>query len=151
MQNRVKSIEDILRDHFIPSITGKSSIPEHLRQLIALTIPLEGMAVAIPHLNTDSECNASRLLSADILDHIIGHNIETQPKKEGISEIKDNINKGRAEAENNKLSKIRENLSKDYITAKDILQQPYCTNSLTGIPTEEFKYTLNKQQLLHAM
>lgn len=91
MQNHVKSIEDILRDHFVPSITGKSSIPEHLRQLIALTIPLEGMAVAIPHLNTDSECNASRLLSADILDHIIGHNIETQPNKEGISEIKNNI------------------------------------------------------------
>ena len=36
MQNHMKIIEDVLRNHFIPAIIGESSISEHLRQLIAL-------------------------------------------------------------------------------------------------------------------
>ena len=52
--------EDVLRNHFIPAITGQSSISENVRQPIALPIRLEGMAVTTPHFNTEAEDNASR-------------------------------------------------------------------------------------------
>ena len=39
---KLQSIEDALSNHFIPIITGESSISEHLRQLIALPIQLGG-------------------------------------------------------------------------------------------------------------
>ena len=45
--------EDVLRNHFIPAIIGESSVSEHLQQLIAPAIPIGGVAVTIPHLNTD--------------------------------------------------------------------------------------------------
>ena len=71
MENHVKIIEDVLRNHFIPAIIGESSISEHLRELIALPIRLGEIAVTISHLNTESEYNASKLLTKDIVDYII--------------------------------------------------------------------------------
>ena len=61
MQNNMKIIEDVLRNHFIPAVIGESFISEHLRKLIALPIRLGGMAVTTPYLNTKAEYNASRL------------------------------------------------------------------------------------------
>ena len=147
----MKSIEDILRKHFVPSITSGSSISEHLRQLIALPMRLGGMAISIPHLNTDTECNTSRLLTADFVDHITSKNTESQSNKERISEVKSNIKKRRAKAENRNFSKMKENMSKDYMRVNDILQQPVCTNWLNIILTEQFNYNLNKQQFLDAV
>ena len=114
MQNHMKIIEDGLRNHFIPAIIGDSSISEHLRQLIALPIRLVGMAATTPHLNTETEYNASRLLTKKIVDHIISQNTEDKPNKERISEIKNNIKKGRTETENTNLIRIRENMSKHH-------------------------------------
>ena len=71
MQNHIKIIKDVLRNHFIPAIIGESSISEHLRELIALLIQLGGMAVTIPYLNTEVDYNTSRLLIKDIVYHII--------------------------------------------------------------------------------
>ena len=68
------------------------------------------MTVATPHLNTETECSASRLLTKDIVGDIIRHNTEYKPNKEKISEIKNNIMKGRTKPENINLSKIRENI-----------------------------------------
>ena len=39
---------------------------------------------------------------------------------------------------------MRENMSKDYIRANDILQQPGGTNWLNIILTKEFNYNLKK-------
>ena len=61
------------------------------------------------------------------------------------------MKKGRSEAENTSLSKIRENMSKDQIRANGILQQPVCNNRLNIIPIEEFNHNLKKQQFLDAV
>ena len=45
-----------------------------------------GIAVTTPHLNTEAEYNASRLLTKDIMDPIISQNTEYKPSKERISE-----------------------------------------------------------------
>ena len=117
----MKIIEDALRNYFIPAIIGESSVPDHLRQLIALPIRLGGMAVTTPHLNTESEYKVSRLLTKDIVDNIISQSKDYKPNKQRISEIKSNIKKGKSEAENASLSRIRENMSTDQIRANDIL------------------------------
>ena len=70
------------------------------------------MAVITPHLNTGAEYNASRLLTKDIMDYIISQNTEYKRNKERISRIKNNVKKGRTEAENRNLSRISENMSK---------------------------------------
>ena len=79
------------------------------------------MAVTTPHLNTESEYKVSRLLTKDIVDNIISQSKDYKPNKQRISEIKSNIKKGRSEAENASLSRIRENMSTDQIRANDIL------------------------------
>ena len=136
MQNHMKIIEDVFRNHFISAIIGESSISDHLRQLIVLPIRLGGIAVTTPHLNTEAEHKASRLLTKDIVDDIISQSTEYKPNKERISEIKNNIKKEKTKAENANLSRIRENMSTDQIRANDILQQPGCNNWLNIIPTE---------------
>ena len=65
-----------------------------------------------------------------------------------MSKKKNNIKKGRTEAESTNLSRIRKNISKEQIRANDILQQTGCNDRLNNIPIEEFKYKLNKQQFL---
>ena len=109
------------------------------------------MALTTPHLNTYTEYNASRLFTKDIVYHMINQNTEYKLNKERISKIKNNIKKGRTEAENSNLSLIRENMSKYQIRADDILRQPGCNNWLNITPMEEFNYSLNKQQFLDAM
>ena len=46
------------------------------------------MSLTTPYLNTEAEYSASRLLTKDIVDHIISQNTEYKPYKERISEIK---------------------------------------------------------------
>ena len=53
MQNYMKVIEDVLRNHFILAIIAESSVSDHLQQLIALPMGLGGMAITTPHLNTE--------------------------------------------------------------------------------------------------
>ena len=148
MKNHMKIIEDVLRNHFIPAIICESSISELSRELIALPMRLGVMAVTTPHLNTEAEYNASRLLTKD---HIISQDTEHKPNKEQISEIKNNIKKEKNKAENTNLSRIRENMSKNKIRGNNFLQQPGCNNWLNIIPIEEFNYDLNKQQFLDAV
>ena len=88
-------IEDVLRNNFIPAIIGESSISDHLGDLIALHMELGQMAVTTPHLNTETECIGSRLLTKNIINHIINQGTEYKPNKERISEIKNNITKER--------------------------------------------------------
>ena len=71
IQNHMKIIENVLRNHFIPAIISESSISEPLQQFIAFSIQLGGMVVTISYLNTEAEYNASRLL---IVDQIINQN-----------------------------------------------------------------------------
>ena len=151
MQNHMKIIEDLLRNHFFPTIIGESSIYEHLQELIALPIQLGGMAVTAPHLNTKAEYNASRLLTKDIVDRTISQDTKYKPNKERISEIKTNIKKERTKSENTNLRRITGNMSKDQIKADGVLQQPRCQNWLKVIPIEEFNYKINKQQFLDAV
>ena len=58
------------------------------------------------------------------MGNIISQSKDYKPNKERISEIKNNIKKGRTEAENTNLSGIRENISTDQIRPNDILPQP---------------------------
>ena len=88
MQNHMKRIEDVLRNHFIPVIISESSISENLRQLIALPIRLGGMAVTTPHFNTETEYNASRLLTKDIVDHVITKTQNINPTKKESLKLK---------------------------------------------------------------
>ena len=71
------------------------------------------------------------------MNHIISQNTKCKPITERISEIENNIKKGRTEAENTNLSRIRENMSKDQIRANDILQQLDCNNLLNIILIED--------------
>ena len=48
-------IKDVLRNHFIPTITAESSISGILRQLIALPIQVKEMAVIITQLYTEAK------------------------------------------------------------------------------------------------
>ena len=54
MQNYVKVIEDVLRNHFILAIIAELSVSDYLQQLIALPMRLGGIAITTPHLNTES-------------------------------------------------------------------------------------------------
>ena len=99
MPNLLLIIEDVFRN--------ESSVSDHLRQLIALPIRLGGMTVTTPHLNPESEYKALKLLTKDIVDKIISQSRDYKPNKERISETKNNIKKGRTEAENTNLSRIR--------------------------------------------
>ena len=64
------------------------------------------MTVTTPHLNTETEYSTSRLLTKDIVGEIMRRNTEYKPNKEKISEIKNNILKGRVKPENINLSKL---------------------------------------------
>ena len=104
----MKSIEDVLRNYFIPAIIGESLNCYNLLQvLIALPTRLEVTAVTRPHLNTEAKYNASWLPTGDIADHFVSQNTEYKPNKEIIFVIKNNIKKGRTETENTNLSRIR--------------------------------------------
>ena len=53
------------------------------------------MSLTTPYLNTEAEYSASRLLTKDIVDHIISQNTEYKPYKERISEIKKKHQEGK--------------------------------------------------------
>ena len=71
----MRSIEDVLRNHFIPAIIGESSNCYNLWQvLIALPIRLLTILIALP-------IQCIKLLTGDIADHIISQNTEYKANK----------------------------------------------------------------------
>ena len=59
---------------------------------MALPIRLGRKAVATPHFKTEVECNASRLITGEIVDQIIGQSTEYKPNNERTSGIQKIVN-----------------------------------------------------------
>ena len=59
---------------------------------MALPIRLGRKAVATPHFKTEVEGNASRLITGEIVDQIIGQSTEYKPSNERTSGIQKIVN-----------------------------------------------------------
>ena len=64
-------LEDTITNHFIPAISGRNSITEEERDLLALPIRMGGLGITNPTLTSSSQYTASKKITKPLTDHIV--------------------------------------------------------------------------------
>ena len=143
-------VEDIIRNKFIPALTGRSAISDVERELLALPCRLGGLA--IPNLTSlsPSHLQASKDICGPITKLILDRQYKL--RDDTITEqkqIKRRVKSERRKQEAEKASNLRlpDHLSKAAELAKDKGSSSW----LTTLPLEEYSFSLNKSEFHDAL
>ena len=143
-------LEDIIRHRFIPSLTGRKSITDTERDLLALPCRLGGLGIINPTKVASFEYQASQ----DITEPHVTLILEQKPKLENdtISELKARKTKTRSlrrEQQANKAAQIQ--LPESLKRAKELATQKSSSNWLTTLPLKEYGFVLHKGDFKDAL
>ena len=150
-ENHLQSIKEVLRNEFIPAVTGGHDCSTTERELLALPVRLGGLGTDIPGKISNSEYKASRKVTKHLINGV-KQQIENEPtiqnEKHDLKSIKNEIRKERKESYESRMTEITSAYNENEKRQLEIIQQPGCSSCLTTSPLEEFNYTLSKQRVL---
>ena len=70
-QQLLQPLEDAIRQHLLPAVTGKSDFSDLERELIALPVRMGGLSIPIPNVTSPTEHNASKKITAPLVEAIL--------------------------------------------------------------------------------
>ena len=91
----LQPIEDVLRNMFIPAITGGVLCSDIERRLLSLPIKMGGLGIDIVSEISDQEYDSSRQLTSSLIEDIINQNTDTNEHQNDNQIIKNEITKNR--------------------------------------------------------
>ena len=137
------ALEEILRNCFIPIITGRKAISNLERDLIALPCRLGGLGIPNPSVVSNHHYNASHEITAPLVRLIMeqkfeyNEDIEFQQKK-----VKQTIKKTRRELQMTDAKRL--NLSESLERAVELAKEKGSSNWLTALPLDSHGFALHK-------
>ena len=138
-------LEDTLRFHFIPALTGRPSPNDSERDLLALPARLGGLALINPTDLSHTEHSASLQVSQPLASHILQH-LSTYPPH--IKEVQFAAKASNRFAKGQRLkqaaSDLSSSLSPTLQRAMSLAQEKGASNWLTTLPIAEFGFALHK-------
>ena len=151
ISNNLLPLENIIRNEFIPAITGGYCCSDIERQLLSLPTRLGGLGINI----FSSDCNVEYENSRDITKELTNA-IYVQDNNHDVCQIDNKkpkaiITSSRNNKQNEKLTQIRNELNKKQLRLNDICKEKGASNWLTVIPLSDQGFDLNKQQFWDAI
>ncbi|XP_057302766.1 uncharacterized protein LOC130636933 [Hydractinia symbiolongicarpus] len=147
----LQPIETVVRNEFIPAITGGHLCSENERLLLSLPTRLGGLNLTIFPDDAQVQFNNSRMITKCLVDSIKKQDIDgiydvgkTKTAKAQVRTLKLDIQK-----EN--LALCRNNMTVKQVKVNDINQQKGVSNWLNVLPITEQGFYLNKQEFWDAM
>ena len=142
----LKPLEDVIRFHFIPAITGGHLCSDNERRLLSLPIRFGGLAIPLFYNDAQYEYENSRKLTSSLARLIKEQNQVYTVNESDIKTIKANIKSEKEERHKTTLNEIKRCLSENDNRLNDISQEKGASNWLAAYPISDQGYDLNKQQ-----
>ena len=142
----LKPLEDVIRFHFIPAITGGHLCSDNERLLLSLPLRFGGLAIPLFHKDAQYEYKNSRKLTSSLAKLIKEQNQMYIVNELEIKSIKGNIKTEKEERHKTTLVEIKRRLTENENRLNDITQEKCASNWLAAYPISDQGYDLNKQQ-----
>ena len=138
-------LEDTIRMHFIPALTGRAAPSDHERDLFALPSRLGGIGVANPVRASNSEYAASVQITKPLSDLIIQQNsaYSLDTHEEQLA-AKSNLRRTKRQVQINEASRLKSSLSTSLQYSMLLAQEKGASSWLSALPIEEFGFALHK-------
>ena len=148
--NLLSSVEDVIRNKFIPALTGRPAITDQERQLLSLPCRLGGLG--IPDLG--STASLYYKASQDICGPVVNLILNKQDKlNDNTSDeqrrIKQRLRTERKQNEADKASSL--NLPSHLAKAAELAKDKGASNWLTSLPLEKYNFSLSKSEFRDAL
>ena len=141
----LQPLEDCIRSHLIPILTGQCSPNDSVRDLLGLPARLGGMGLVNPTKISSAQHKASASISDPLKDRILAQNREYPPDCiDAQVNAKLAAQKLQRESSKAAASTLRDSISGSLQRAMDLAQEKGASSWLTSLPLEEFGFTLHK-------
>ena len=142
----LQPVEDIIRNEFIPAITGGNQCSDKERDLLALPDRLGGFGLETIAKISTMEYESSRKMTKSLVESVIEQQIIFEVQEEEQKKLKAEIKKDRREYHQQNLDELRQSMNDGQRRQNDLIQEPGSSYWLNTIPLEDHNYTLNKQE-----
>ena len=133
----LKPLEDVIRFHFIPAITGGHLCSDNERLLLSLPLRFGGLAIPLFHKDAQYEYENSRKLTSSLAKLIKEQNQMYIVNELEIKLIKGNIKTEKEERHKTTLVEIKRRLTENENRLNDITQEKGASNWLAAYPISD--------------
>ena len=145
----LKPLEDAIRIQLLPSISGHPGCSADEWDLLSLPCHFCGLGHINPMKVSDSQFDASLLITASLKDPIIKQSVCAQPPDVRFVKAQVHLNRRRASKEF--AMHVRGRLSSQLQRAVDLNSEPGASSWLLALPLQEQGFHLNKQEFWDAV
>ena len=145
IEELVQPLEDAIRYHFIPILTGRAPPSDLERDLFALPCRLGGIGIANPSKGASSEYLASLQVTKPLSDLILQQNpVYSFETLEAQLVAKSDIQRSKRQVKMANASHLKTSLPAPLQHSMSLAQEKGASSWLTALPVEEFGFALHK-------
>ena len=145
IEELVQPLEDAIRYHFIPILTGRAPPSDLERDLFALPCRLGGIGIANPSKGASSEYLASLQVTKPLSDLILQQNpVYSFETLEAQLVAKSDIQRSKRQVKMANASHLKTSLPAPLQHSMSLVQEKGASSWLTALPVEEFGFALHK-------
>ena len=142
-------MEEVIHQHFIPTLTGRDPCCQIERDLLSLPCRLGGLNIPIPTQISDHQFFASKQISAPLTSLIICQSKEFSIPS--LQSIKSDIRQTKQQFLNTQFDKVKSGSDPLLQRIIDMLSTKCSSLWLTALPLQEQGFHLNKQEFQDAL
>ena len=148
----LQPLETIIRSKLIPALTGQPPPNDEVRDLLAVSARLGGIALTNPTSAADVEFSASTKVSDPLKRAILQQSFEYPDDvvSEQV-EAKGEVRRMKHEQSTQAAEILKQSLSTSLKRSMDLAQEKGVSTWLTSLPIQEFGFTLHKRAFQDAM
>ena len=146
MNNHLQLIENVIRNNFIPAITGENQCSDEEINLLTLSVRHGGLGIDNICKISTHEYKSSRKVTKHLVDHVIKLEPKIKLHDEATKEVKNEIKEIRNDVYQQQLNEIKETLDESQKRQNEIIREPGCSAWLTTLPIGEYNYHLTKKE-----
>ena len=147
----VKPIDEIIDTKFIPAITEYQNITSSDRKLLSLPVKLGGLGIPIFAESSGIEFENSRKISKYLMDKIVAQDRQYEVNRQREREIQNQIKKEKEVRNNETLTNLRNQMTKEQLRCNDIAQMKGASAWLTALPLEDEQFVLSKREFFDSL
>ena len=151
ISHHLVSLEETLRNRFIPAITGTHICNDNDRKLLPLPTRFGGIAIPIFYEQAALKYSNSRKLIAQLAPLIKNQIKQYTVDKTQIKITKQFIKKEKQDRCQTSLDHLRNNLSEKSKRLLDVSIEKGASNCLTALPISDFGFELSKRNFWDAI
>ena len=143
-------IEDVLRNEFIPAITGGHFCSDEERDLLALPVKLGGFGIENVCHRVSHEFESSLKVTKPLVSDIEAQNVASNTDQELEKRLRNEIRNSRKDRHLNNHQNLITRMSRKEKRQNDIVVDA-ASNWLTSLPLKNFNFNLNKREFWDAI